>query len=125
MMARLNAHPASLVLIEINRPNFPAVLACLADAVPRYASARFAALLDGQLDPPRAAHFPPPRNDRQLALDALTEAGACEFALSPRHLQAILRLGKRQAALAAMQGQPSDKLSINAWAWALLPWQDG
>lgn len=124
LSARLAARPDSLVLIEVDRATVGAVLAWLADAQRRYSDARFAALFDSELARPPSTRATPPRNNRQDALDAVIEAGACDVALSPRHLRGILALGRRHAnRLAARPTMPDDR-SITAWAWASLPWQD-
>lgn len=124
LAATLDARPHSLVLIEIVPTNLAAVLAWLADASRRYSWARFAALLDGEFGQPLSIHLAQSRDDRQDAIDALAEAGAAEFALSPRHLRGILALARRHQTWLASHATPPDNLSIDAWAWSLLPWQD-
>ena len=116
LVARLEARPASLVLIEVVRTNLSGMLNWLMNAAPQFPAAHFAALLDGELAESLVL--------RQIATEALLEAGVSDFAFSPRHLHDVLALGRRHAEVAAMRApQPASK-SIEAWAWASLPWQD-
>jgi hypothetical protein len=116
LSTRLNARPASLVLIEVARANVSAMLEWLAITAPRFPAARFAALLDGE--------FAEKRLDRQDALDALIEAGICEFAVSPRQIRDILALGRLHAEIAVSQRANAESPSLQDWAWASLPWQE-
>jgi len=123
--ARLQEFPRSLVLVEVTRTNFDAILQWLADATRRGPDVIAVALLDygfsGRTVLARNAN----RDNQAEVATALREAGAMDVVLSPRHLQPVLSLGRHfpsknsriPARLAADQ-------SIGKWAWNLLPWQD-
>jgi hypothetical protein len=113
--AQLSARPLSLALVEVTRTNIADVLRLVVDASERHPAARFAALLNGGLCESSEC--------RRAAVDALMEAGCCEFAASPRQLAGILRLARLHAARALETSRKRDNLSIEAWAWATLPWQ--
>jgi hypothetical protein len=123
LAARLAMSTHSLVLMEVRRANLSAAVAWLAAAQPQFGSARFAALLSNEWTVPPSDRRAPWGNDRQIALDAIVEAGACEVALSPRRLDGILALGLRHAKWAAARAKPPQDRPITAWAWAALPWQ--
>jgi hypothetical protein len=116
LSSRLNAQPASLVLIEVVPTNLSAVLAWLPIATQCYSTTLFAALLDREI-----SGAPIVRRD---ASDALREAGASEIAPSPRQIDGLLALAERHAAIDRASYLRADPPSLTEWAWSLLPWQD-
>jgi hypothetical protein len=124
LMTHLAARPESFVLIEVHRANFAGVLELLAEAAPRFTSARFAALLDGTLESQRQDCRSTRSNGRAEAIDALAEAGADAFAASPRELREIYDLAGQYARLLAARCSTDDNRPFADWAWSLLPWQD-
>lgn len=124
LTARLDARPSSLGLIEVHYGNLGAALAWLAEAVRRCPQARFVALLDHSLVHFQETMASSRHDDRHNVRDALLEAGAADVAHSPRHLQGVLALGRRQAAFqSGHHVAPTEEESFEAWAWASLPWQ--
>jgi hypothetical protein len=113
LSARVAQRPDGFVAIEVHDRNAADVLAWLSGAVGRYHQARFVALVDHSLSAGR----------RDLE-DTLREAGALEIACSPRHLQAIVELYRRHAALSnvAAASLAADR-PLEEQVWALLPWQ--
>jgi hypothetical protein len=112
---RLVARSGSLVFLEVTTANLALVLTFISERAPN-GSPYFVALLDGASFNSRAA--------TEHAIDVLREAGACEFASSPRQLVGPLTVARRHAALVSTcEPQPAD-LPFEAWAWSQLPWQD-
>jgi predicted TIM-barrel fold metal-dependent hydrolase len=122
---RFDASPQSFAMFEVHAANLGKVLDWLAEAVRRYPSGRFAALLDSSLTSPDANGSSLSDVDRQNVVDALIEAGARGVAVSPRRLQHILALSERHWADVALGMEPAQSnLSLVEWAWCQLPWQD-
>jgi len=111
--ARLELRPDCLVLINVDEANLSRVLPWLAAARGNYSGVRFVALIDHDFD-----------SCGQDVADAILEAGAADFATSPRHLPQILPLARRHAAaIAARQSAAASDDSFVASVWFSLPWQ--
>jgi hypothetical protein len=125
LAARLDMRPDSLALVEVQRASFADVLIWLAEAGREHRRARFVALVDRGVWESIGSGLASRRCDRRPVVDALREAGADEVVTSPRQLQGVLALGRRHASLRAVHPNSlSAQMSIAAWAWQSLPWQE-
>jgi hypothetical protein len=123
---RLETRPLSLALLEVHLSTLGKLLSCLADHSRRFPRVRFVALLDDALGIAASREIKQPSGSSQDVVAALLEAGAVDFAHSPRRLQHVFALAERHAAIAAdANRQPNPAQSIADWAWSQLPWQIG
>jgi hypothetical protein len=110
--ARAADFPNSIALIETTSDNLPTVLQLAA----RPSSARIPliALLHDDL-----------ASRENFALDILLEAGALAIVTVPRKIAEILPIARKVFA-STMRAATSDSAdnSLEAWAWAQLPWQE-
>ena len=123
-LAQLSAWPQSLVLVEVNRANFAALLDWLAATTPQYPSARIVALLDADLTGLAAPDVAASVSDSREIRNILVEAGASVVIFSPRRLRDLFSLAERHATQVAQPTTPSANQPLEEWAWSLLPWQD-
>ncbi|HEY3395604.1 MAG TPA: hypothetical protein VGK58_23080 [Lacipirellulaceae bacterium] len=122
----LETRPLGLALLEVHLSTLGKLLSWLADRSLRFPKVRFVALLDHALGIAESREIKKRSGPSQDAVDALLEAGAADFAHSPRRLQHVFALAERQAAIAAgANRQPNPAQSIAGWAWSQLPWQIG
>jgi hypothetical protein len=121
---QLGSWPLSIGLLEVSQKNFAQVLDWLAKAWVVFPRARFAALIDSQSFL-QQKHDDAHAGDRQLVMEALSEAGAEEAVTSLRQIRQILDFGSRHfERLAQFADQGAQSMPIADWAWASLPWQD-
>jgi hypothetical protein len=113
--ARATEFPNAIALIETTPDNLPTVLHLAAN--PDSARIPLIALLSKDLASPlrRAG----------TTTDILLEAGALAIVTAPRRIAEILPVTRKAfAAIAqATASNPTDN-SLEAWAWAQLPWQE-
>lgn len=122
---KLDQRPHDMALVEVRRENAMEVLLWLAKARREYWQARFIAVVDRGIWQSTDASTATWRRARQPLIDALLEAGAVDVVTSPRHLDAVLAIGQRHAALDTerLHGQAA-RMSVADWISASLPWQD-
>ncbi|HJQ79018.1 MAG TPA: hypothetical protein VJ828_03640 [Lacipirellulaceae bacterium] len=123
---RLETWPLGLALLEVHLTTLSKRLSWLADHSRRFPRIRFVALLDDALGFAASREIKRPSSPSQNVVAALLEAGAADFAHSPRRLKHVFALAERHAAIAAdANPQPNPAQSIADWAWSQLPWQIG
>jgi hypothetical protein len=121
---RLATRTHSLALLEVHLSTLGKLLPWLADHSRRLPRIRFVALLDDALGIAANREIKQLSGPSQDVVAALLEAGAADFAHSPRRLQHVFALAERHAAIVAdANRQPKPAQSIADWAWSQLPWQ--
>jgi hypothetical protein len=110
----LRTHPTRVVLLEVDLDRLASLLNWLTETAAQYPDVRFAALLD--------RHWTITPQQRDIVVVALQEAGACEVAVSPRRIEAIVALAQNHS-ITATSSAKSDDLPLRDWAWSRLPWQ--
>ena len=121
LAARLHEEPENFATIEVRESNVGDVLAWLARAAGHFPRARFAALLDRSLSQQQTNRASDAGDNLLDVCDALCEAGSLEIAHSPRHLQAVVELGRRH--VACRHTATPVEADCEARVWASLPWQ--
>jgi hypothetical protein len=121
---RLEIRPLSLALLEVHLSTLGKLLPWLADHSPRFPRIRFVALLDDALGIAANRDIKQLSGPSQDVVAALLEAGAADFAHSPRRLQLVFALAERHANIVADANRQLNPVqSIADWAWSQLPWQ--
>jgi hypothetical protein len=115
LSAEIASRPDGYFMIEVDSAKLPDILELLAAAIPRHPRAQFAALL--------SADFAESTADRKLAFEALFESGVDAIAVSPRQIEDVLSVGRRHGELLAANVPQNRQVSLQEWAWELLPWQ--